>query len=186
RGALLQPLLRPVGRREPSRAPRRGQPPAPARRAPPTGLDRDELPSRRARPAAALELLRRARGRAGNALRPRRPPRPGRARHPAGRLPQPAERGLTPMPTVILSAYEVARFERAPGHLWVYLQYLHGLREAGCDVWWLERVAADGDEKADRVARLPTRLAPYGLADRLLLYSDDGERRWLGDAAGRA
>ena len=85
------------------------------------------------------------------------------------------------MPTVVLSAFEVARFERAPGHLWVYLQYVDGLRQAGCDVWWLERVPAD------RPVRLAERLAPFGLADRLLLYrEEDGEHRWVDDDRERA
>src|SRR3954462_2016468 len=82
------------------------------------------------------------------------------------------------MPSVVLSAFEVARFERAPGHLWVYLQYVAGLRAAGADVWWLERLPAD---RAPELAeRLPAPLAPFGLAaDRLLLYPEaDGARRW--------
>ena len=84
------------------------------------------------------------------------------------------------MPRVVLSAFEVARFERAPGHLWVYLQYVAGLRAAGAEVWWLERLPADrAPELADRLA---ARLAPFGLPrERLLLYTEhDGERRWLG------
>src|SRR5205823_1895383 len=178
---LLQPVLRPVGRREPPRAPCPGQPPAPGRRARRRGLDRAELPPRRGRRAAALQLRRRARGRARDAVRPRRTARAGRARHPPGGLPRPSLGRLTSMPTVVLSAFEVARFERAPGHLWVYLQYVDGLRQAGCDVWWLERVPAD------RPVRLAERLAPFGLADRLLLYrEEDGEHRWVDDARERA
>src|SRR4051794_9207609 len=84
------------------------------------------------------------------------------------------------MPTVVLSAFEVARHERAAGHLWVYLQYVQGLRALGCDVWWLEHV--DTAARPHAAARLAERLAPFGLADRLLLYSGEaGEPRWLDD-----
>jgi len=88
-------------------------------------------------------------------------------------------------PTVVLGAFEVARFVRAPGHLWVYLQYVQGLRAAGCEVWWLERVPAA--MHADRVSGLVDRLTPFGLGDRLLLYADDdGERRWIDGARAHA
>ena len=43
------------------------------------------------------------------------------------------------MPTVVVSAYNVAAFPEGAGHLWVYLQYVLGLRQLGCDVYWLER-----------------------------------------------
>jgi hypothetical protein len=88
-------------------------------------------------------------------------------------------------PTVVIGAFEVARFVRAPGHLWVYLQYVQGLRALGCEVWWFERVPAAMHR--DRVTSLVDRLEPFGLGDRLLLYADgDGERRWLNGARAHA
>src|SRR3954452_19864807 len=85
------------------------------------------------------------------------------------------------MPTVVLSAYDVADSTGVAGHLWVYVQYVAGLRANGCDVWWLEQVPAGGaDGAAERLART---LAPFGLADRLLLYS---ESRWLNGSGERA
>src|SRR5437763_162292 len=45
------------------------------------------------------------------------------------------------MPTVVLSAYDVARCADIPGHLWVYVQYVEGLRAngarfPGCGLPW--------------------------------------------------
>ena len=62
------------------------------------------------------------------------------------------------------------------GHLWVYLNWALGLREAGCDVTWLEVVPPEkSPEEALELARkLQDRLRPFGLADRLTLCSIDG------------
>jgi len=43
--------------------------------------------------------------------------------------------------TVVLSAFNVAGFPEGGGHFWVYMQYALGLRQLGCDVYWLERFA---------------------------------------------
>src|SRR6184192_1105310 len=89
------------------------------------------------------------------------------------------------MATVVLSAHDVALSAGVAGHLWVYLQYVEGLRANGCDVWWLEHVRPDGADGAGE--RLQRTLAPFGLGDRLLLYTGtSNRRRWVGDAAGRA
>src|SRR5205085_1498861 len=157
----LRRVLRALGRRGPPRAHRAREPPAAARRTARRRLDRARLPSRPGGRHAALQLRRRARGRAGHPLRPDCPPRPRRARHPPRRLPRP-DGGLT-MPVVVISAYEVARFERATGHFWVYAQYVDGLRANGCEIWWLERLPpARAHERAERLA---DRLAPFGLAN---------------------
>src|SRR5436309_7735301 len=41
-------------------------------------------------------------------------------------------------PTVVIGGYKVASFPEIGGHFWVYLQYALGLRQLGCDVYWLE------------------------------------------------
>ena len=69
------------------------------------------------------------------------------------------------MPTIVLSAHNVAEFADGGGHAWVYLQYVHGLRALGCDVWWLEEA---GEHELAR--RLADRLAEHGLSDRVLTY----------------
>src|SRR5436305_5604928 len=89
------------------------------------------------------------------------------------------------MPTVVLSAYNVAASAEVAGHLWVYVQYVDGLRANGCDIWWLEHVPADGaDGAAERLGRT---LAPFGLGDRLLLYTGSGgEQQWINGSRERA
>lgn len=80
------------------------------------------------------------------------------------------------MTTVVVSPRNVIGFAGGGGHAWVYLQYVHGLRAAGCDVWWMEEVALprpSGDHRlvdAAQIESLWTRLGEHGLADRLLIY----------------
>lgn len=83
------------------------------------------------------------------------------------------------MSTVVLSAYDVAGYSEGGGHCWAYLQYVHGLLDSGCDVWWLERLPEDAD--AARLPELAATLAGVGLADRLIAYTGgcDDERRYL-------
>src|SRR3954469_531968 len=79
------------------------------------------------------------------------------------------------MPTVVVSTHNVADFVDGGGHAWVYLQYVHGLRALGCDVWWLEEV-----DDPERARRLSDRLAEHGLTDRVLTYARGAA---LGDRA---
>jgi hypothetical protein len=74
--------------------------------------------------------------------------------------------------TVVLSAFNVTRYVRAGGHLWVYLQYADALRRLGCRVVWLEDVHAIKDPAArDRsMATLIERLSSYGLDGSVILY----------------
>lgn len=79
------------------------------------------------------------------------------------------------MSTVVLSSYNVASFPEGGGHFWVYMQYVHGLRQAGCDVYWLERFRRGKDRARD--ARAMTtffeRMTRFGLDGKVLLYTQD-------------
>ena len=56
------------------------------------------------------------------------------------------------MPTIIIAAYGVAGFPEGGGHLSVYLQYVRGLRQLGCDVYWLEAFRTKGRAKQEAAA----------------------------------
>ena len=77
------------------------------------------------------------------------------------------------MPTVVLSAYNVANFPEGGGHWWVYMQYAQGLRELGCDVYWLEgfRTQGDVEQEAAALATFRDRMERYGLSGKCILYS---------------
>lgn len=107
------------------------------------------------------------------------------------------------MPTVIVSSYEVANYPDGGGHFWVYMQYIQGLRRAGCDVYWLEEFrpgygpAEDrgqfqrrGDPVEDEraIALFLERARSFGLDRRVLLYATraDGTRNWIGVSAAEA
>ena len=118
------------------------------------------------------------------------------ARHRADQL-RPAGRGRARSEglrhlgaTVVLSAHDVLQFPLGGGHFSAYLQYVHGLRALGCEVWWLERVAAvEPGQDGRRVAlELSARLGAAGLPDRLIVYAggSDRERGFLLPDAARA
>ena len=79
--------------------------------------------------------------------------------------------------TVVLSAFDVLQFPQGGGHFSAFLQYVHGLRAQGCEVWWLERLTSSGDRDADvrKAAELSGRLGAAGLPDRLIVYAGDRE-----------
>jgi len=90
--------------------------------------------------------------------------------------------------TVCLAPANTIGYPQGGGHLWVYLNWALALRAAGCRVIWLEGVddAVDDGSVARRrrwrgrdvgecVAALKARLARFGLADALALYSINGE-----------
>jgi hypothetical protein len=98
---------------------------------------------------------------------------------------------------VIVSSYETANFPDGGGHFWVYMQYIQGLRHAGCDVYWLEEFrpsygpAEDAgkfpqprDPAADAraIATFLERARRFGLEGRVLLYATEprGVREWIG------
>jgi hypothetical protein len=83
------------------------------------------------------------------------------------------------MARVVVSTHNVMNFPHGGGHFWVYMQYVEGLRRAGCDVYWLEqfRPYKDAQYNAELVTSFVERMRRRGMGDRLVLYS-------LVDAAG--
>src|SRR3989442_3682366 len=77
------------------------------------------------------------------------------------------------MPTVVLSSYKVASFPEGGGHFWVYMQYAQGLRQAGCDVYWMENLRPSNDEQRDAaaLATFRARMERFGLGGKLILYT---------------
>ena len=80
------------------------------------------------------------------------------------------------MTTVVVATYRVATDSQIGGHFWVYLQYVHGLQQLGCDVVWLEQLPANSD-----TTTLPDffrRMEAYGLGGKAILYREqpDGRR----------
>ena len=75
------------------------------------------------------------------------------------------------MPTIVVSPYNVLNFAEGGGHFWVYMEYVQGLRQLGCEVYWLEQFQTKG-EAADeaRLAPYLERMAQFGLSGKLLLY----------------
>ena len=80
------------------------------------------------------------------------------------------------MLTVVIAAYNVAGFPEGGGHFSVYLQYVLGLRQLGCDVYWLEGFRSKGraEREAPALAVFRARMKQYGLAGRCILYSTNG------------
>ena len=68
----------------------------------------------------------------------------------------------------MVSAHNVVKYLEGGGHFWVYMQ--------GCDVWWLEAFRQSEDSRRDqeRAAALSQRLGRYGMAGKLLLYTEEG------------
>ena len=64
------------------------------------------------------------------------------------------------MPTIVIAPYGVAAFPEGGGHFWVYLQYVLGLRQLGCDVYWLEGFRTKGrvEQEAAALATFRTRM----------------------------
>ncbi len=81
-------------------------------------------------------------------------------------------------PTVVIGAYKVAAYPEIGGHFWVYLQYALGLRQLGCDVYWLEAFRTKGhkEEDAAAVATFLARMKRYGLADKCIVYLTHSNR----------
>jgi hypothetical protein len=81
------------------------------------------------------------------------------------------------MATVVISPYGVVRFPDGGGHLWVYMQYVLGLRQLGCDVYWLENFRSRGDAEQDAslLSTFIKRIEGYDLGGKLILYVSPGQ-----------
>src|SRR5439155_2480579 len=81
------------------------------------------------------------------------------------------------MPTVVLAAYNTAGFAEGGGHFWVYLQSVLGLRQLGCDVYWLEgfRTTGRADRDAAALAKFRERMQRYGLGAKFFVFRTDAE-----------
>jgi len=82
--------------------------------------------------------------------------------------------------TVVLSAFNVAGFPEGGGHFWVYMQYALGLRQLGCDVYWLERFVHTGDDARDALT-LGTffeRMKGFGMEGRVALQAGPDPKRF--------
>src|SRR6266545_4067686 len=95
--------------------------------------------------------------------------------------------------TVVLCAYNVANFPNGGGHLWVYMQYVFGLKRLGCDVYWLECFRRSGDPQRDAAAieSFFSRLESLGMAGHVILRAVGGpgapaESETLGMSAAAA
>src|SRR5207247_7614955 len=86
------------------------------------------------------------------------------------------------MTAVALSVNKVASFPDGGGHFWVYLQYALGLRQLGCEVYWLEqlRPVRDPHRRAYVIATFQDRMKQFGFEGRTLLYDIvEGEPRFV-------
>jgi hypothetical protein len=92
------------------------------------------------------------------------------------------------MVTVVISPVNVVNFPDGGGHFWVYMQYVQGLHQLGCEVYWLERFCSSGDQGYDAsvLSTFAKRMERYGLAGKLMLYmsheqsGDSGQYTYLG------
>ena len=80
------------------------------------------------------------------------------------------------MPVVVISPFNVAAFPEGGGHFWVYLQYVLGLRQLGCEVYWLEGFRTKGRtaQESAAVEIFRARLKQHGL--KCILYWRHGEQ----------
>jgi len=81
------------------------------------------------------------------------------------------------MATVVISPHGVVRFPEGGGHFWVYMQYVLGLRQLGCDVYWLEHFCSSGNREQDAavLSTFVTRMESYGFGGKLILYVSRGQ-----------
>ncbi len=79
------------------------------------------------------------------------------------------------MPTVVISPFNVFNFTEGGGHFWVYMQYVQGLRDLGCDVYWLERFRNRGSARENELAAagFQARMERFGLGGKTILYVCD-------------
>jgi hypothetical protein len=59
--------------------------------------------------------------------------------------------------------------------MWVYLNWCLGFKEIGCQVVWLSGIASNPSEPLmEQLSSLQRQLKPYGLAERIALWTYDG------------
>jgi hypothetical protein len=77
------------------------------------------------------------------------------------------------MNTVLISPFNVVNFPEGGGHFWVYMQYVQGLRQAGCDIYWLEKFRSSGNRTADAAKIKPflERMERFGMGGKVILYT---------------
>jgi hypothetical protein len=81
------------------------------------------------------------------------------------------------MATVVVSPYRTLEFIEGGGHFWVYLQYVHALRQAGCEIYWFERFRSSSTRQdRSRVRSMLQRLDQYGLSGKVILCTDPGQQ----------
>src|SRR6266498_2347553 len=82
------------------------------------------------------------------------------------------------MPTVVIAPFNVANSPESGGHFWVYLQYALGLRQLGCEVYWLEgfRTRGHAEEKAAALKVFRARMEKFGLGRNAILYATRNHR----------
>src|SRR5436309_223862 len=80
------------------------------------------------------------------------------------------------MPTVVICPFNVVNFPPGGGHFWVYMQYTLGLRQLGCDVYWMEQFRRSGNDEADEaaLAMFRARMERLGMGGKLIIYTDGG------------
>lgn len=78
------------------------------------------------------------------------------------------------MAVVVVSPTNVVTYPEGGGHFWVYMQYVQGLRQIGCEVYWLERFRSSGNPEWDDWARsiFFKRMERFGLSGRAILYTE--------------
>ena len=76
------------------------------------------------------------------------------------------------MPIVVISPHNVVEFPEGGGHFWVYMQYVLGLRQLGCDVYWLEAFRTKGRTERERAAleTFRARAEAFGLGGKTIVY----------------
>src|SRR5438876_7661281 len=80
------------------------------------------------------------------------------------------------MPTVVICPFNVVNFPPGGGHFWVYMQYTLGLRQLGCDVYWMEQFRRSGNDETDEaaLATFRARMERLGMGGKLILHTDGG------------
>jgi len=79
------------------------------------------------------------------------------------------------MTTVVVSPHHVANFPEGGGHFWVYMQYVLGLRQLGCQVYWFEQLDPGPETEQGKTALqiFSERMQMFGLRDNFILYSSE-------------